>query len=515
MPLRYWIVCAAASAAALFFGLLFGTACAPDPSPPAGDHPAARAEMPPEAAGGPAPRIVLLLSLDTLRADHLGVYGYERFTSPVIDTLAREGVVFEDASSTASWTLPSHASILTGLNPFTHGVLSSRTVLPENVPTLASILKEAGWQTAAVVNVEWLKKENYHLTRDFDHYLWAPSTLSRRSPSTWVTDQAIEWLTELGDEPLLLFAHYYDVHSDYVSDPAYEKLFVTPYDGPVDGTGWQLKQASLPDDYIAFCQESFDPERCKFADEFVVDDSVVKLDFDEDDLRHLVQLYDAQIRQLDAELGRLFAALRRLDLMDETLLIVTSDHGEEFREHGRFEHFLTAYQESVRVPLIVRGPGVPAGLRIQAPVSGIDIVPTVLSRVGVEAPEGIEGLDLSPLWSGGSPEPFAERPLFVEAAGGVSHNYFAGDFYPIYRSVRKGRYKLVVEAQSGRHALYDLETDPGEQLDIAEREPEIAAALLAIGELRYQPGGRGARQGSAPDLDPEDLERLRALGYVP
>ncbi len=471
----------------------------------------------PEAAGEarPVPQLVILISIDTLRPDHLGFYGHERFTSPVLDTLALEGVVFDDASSTASWTLPAHASMLTGLFPLSHRVVSVRTRLPNEVPTLASMLADAGWDTAAAVSVAWLKKESYAVTRDFDKYLWTPGTLGRQSVNSWVTDQVIDWIDGLGEAPLFVFAHYYDLHSDYLSHPSFEKLFLTPYEGPVDGTGWQLKQIMLPDAYVESCKENFDPKRCSFSAEFVVGEATVKVKLGPDDVRRLEELYDAQIRQLDTDLARLFSALRGRGLMDKTLLIITSDHGEEFMEHRGVEHFSTAYQETIRIPLLMRGPGIPQGLRVSAPVSIVDIVPTALAAVGVEAPKGLEGLDLAPLWSAGETRLYRDRHLFTEAAGGISKNYRAGEYHPIYRSVRQGRHKLIVESKKSAHALYDLTTDPFEQEDISAQEPEITARLLAVAEARFSALERALGGKNRVDLDPEDAARLRALGYAP
>ncbi len=461
-----------------------------------------------------APRIVLLVSIDTLRPDHLGLYGYERFTSPVLDGIGREGVVFDDVSSPASWTLPSHVTMLTGLYPKSHGVIDSTTILSEGIPTLASLLAEEGYTTAAVVNVEWLRKENYYVTRDFQKYLWAPSKLDQRSASTWVTDQALQWIDEADGERLFVFMHYYDLHSDYKAEEAYEKLFVTPYDGIADGSGWQLLQMRVEDEYIEFCAKYYEKERCHFTDEMNFDDKVVKPVFGEADTEHTIQLYDAQIRQLDAELGRFLAALRQRGVLDDTLLVVTSDHGEEFGEHGRWEHFITTYEESIRVPLILRGPGLPAGVRVEAPVSLVDVVPTILALAGAEAPGEVDGSSLRPLWSGGSDAAFRERLLFGEASGSMSWNLKNPGIFPVYRSVRQGRFKLVYESKSDRYQLFDLEADPGEQDDLSESEPERFAALKAVMDERY-PDGTESAGGEAPELSPEDLERLRALGYVP
>ena len=463
----------------------------------------------------PPLRIILLLSIDSLRPDHLGLYGYERFTSPVLDEVARAGVIFEDASAAAPWTLPSHASMLTGLYPLRHRVVTSKTRLPDDVPTLAKLLATHGFDTAAVVNSEWLKKENFQLTRDFSKYLWADTSVDRKAPNSWVTDQAIEWIEGLGEQPLFLFVHYYDLHSDYTSEPYFEALFSRPYEGKVDGTGWQLKQSVLEEDYIESCHRNFETARCSFGDEYVVDESVHRLHFDEADVRHLIDLYDAQIRQLDTELSRLFSVLRRHGLLESTLLVVTSDHGEEFMEHGRVEHFIPTYQPVLRVPLMLRGPGVPAGLRVEAPVSSVDIVPTLLELARVPIPSGLDGLDLSPLWSGGGRQAFDERLMYGEAAGGIQYNFFGDGLFPVFRSVRQGRHKLVYESKGDTHALYDLEVDPGEKFDVSQSQPEVTARLMEAMSARYENFRPEPDAGNEAVLEPDDLERLRALGYVP
>lgn len=461
----------------------------------------------------PHPPLIVLIVLDTLRADHLGTYGHKRFTSPVLDAFAAEGVVFEDASSTAPWTLPSNASILTGRFPLAHRVTSPSVRLRPEIPTLASILGAAGYRTAAAVNVAWLRRETYGLTRDFDDYLFVPAFLDRRSPSRLVTDQALAWIDAHGDRPLLLFLHYYDVHADYAAEPAYERLFVTPYEGPADGTSWQLKQAILDEDFIASCHENFDEARCSFGGHFVIDRSVEKLHFNADDVRHLEELYDAQIRQLDAELGRLFAQLSRRGLLEEALIIVTADHGEEFADHGSFEHFITTYQEMLHVPLLMRGPGIPAGLRVDAPVSSIDLVPTIAAAAGATLPEGVEGLDLASFWSGGDGSPFYERALHAEASGGHVWDVVAPGLFPSYRSIRRGRFKLVHRSSDDAFALYDLVADPGEHTDLSTRFPEQAASLRSEMERRRERLERRPRNGDA--VAPDLIERLRELGYVP
>lgn len=512
----------------LGLAILLGVAqgCSPERErsaepPPRARASASAARVAVSEAGAGADRVILI-SIDTLRADHLGTYGHSRFTSPVIDAFAAEGTVFEDASSPAPWTLPAHASMLTGLYPLRSGVTTPRTALPDEVPTLAAMLERHGFTTAAVVNSTWLKQGNFGLTREFDEFLAVDDAdYARRTPNTWVTDQAIQWVKDRVDERLFVFVHYYDVHADYASLPPYEQLFVTPYDGPADGTGWQLQVENFDPRHIAYCVAESDPAVCRFGSSEkprVIDETTRRIHFDAADVRHLEELYDAGIRQLDSELGRLFGFLDEHGLAERTLVIVTADHGEEFMEHGRVEHHLTTYQEMLHVPLVLRGPGVSARLRVDAPVSLVDIVPTTLSLVGVPVPEGLDGRDLSPLLRGGDARAFAERPLFGEAAGAEGFPPPLDDIYPVYRSVRRGRYKLISKSLLGGSALYDLEADPGEQVDIREKAPELAERLEDLLVARHAAAaadGEDAEDEDAVELDPEELERLRALGYVP
>jgi len=459
----------------------------------------------------------VLISIDTLRADHMGLYGSPRLTSPTLDLFASQGTTFTDASSTSPWTLPAHASILTGRNPISHQVMRFDSALPEEIDSLAGLLKEHGYRTAAVVNSTWLKKEPFRLTRDFDQYLFVDDTMDRRAPNTWITEQAINWIEERGEEPLFLFVHYYDVHADYASLPEYERLFVTEYDGEVDGTAWQLATTSFEDDFLAMCHKEYDPSKCRIGTlekYLVIDKSVEKMILDEADIEHLEQLYDAGIRQLDTELGRLFASIDNEGLMENGLVIVTSDHGEEFMEHGRMDHFLTVYQEVLRVPLILRGRDIPSGLKVDAPVSIIDILPTVLSAAGIRPPEEIDGLNLKPLMKEPSRAEFSERFLYGEAAGGLSYELMMNNIYPVYRSVRKGRHKLIYDSKLDEAWLYDLSVDPYEQKDLRSERPDIAQSLLNEMKTRYSDFIPTPTPENQIDLESDELERLRALGYI-
>jgi len=509
---------------ALVLGLFFCVVGCEDEAPPnrsiATPQPA-----PPQPTPEPKPELVILISIDTLRADHLGLYGHHRFTSPSLDLFALEGTVFEDASSVAPWTLPSHASMLTGLYPLGHAVVDVDTKLPEGVPTIAKLLGENGWKTAAAVNSMWLLKKTHEVTRDFDHFLFVQDVATARLPTTAITDRAISWIRDSKDSDLFLFLHYYDVHSDYASLPRFEKLMVSPYQGEADGTTWQLNVESMPDAFIEECHTNFEEEKCRFGSREAaqsVDSSTRKNKFEADDIRHLEELYDAGIRQIDTELDRLFKTLRDHGLLDIARIIITSDHGEEFSDHGSFYHFATPYQEVLHVPLIFRGQGIAAGRRIEAPVSLVDIAPTILAWAGVSAPSEMDGLDLTPLLGQAHSENPAQalqehlntRLQHGEATGNSQWESKLPGRVPVFTSIRQGPFKLVHQSLDEKVALYDLRTDPKEKTDIARQHPEVTQNLRSAMANRKAEFAEGPGQNNRIELDPEEVERLRALGYL-
>jgi arylsulfatase A-like enzyme len=320
------------------------------------------------------------------------------------------------------------------------------------------------------VNSNYLSQV-FGLERGFQRFRHVQESVAQREPGREITDQAIAWGEAMRGRRAFLFVHYYDVHSDYRSLPEYEQLFVGSYDGSVNGTTAQLLDARRRG-----------------------------IRFDEADVRHLVDLYDAGIRQMDDELARLLAAIGD---DGRTLVIVTSDHGEEFLEHGGVLHGRTQYQELVRVPLIVRGPGVPAGVRVDRTVSLVDVMPTIVAAVGEPIPAGLDGSDLAPSWRGAGADLDA-RYLSCEA----DHNNAEPD---VMRAVRHRRHTLHVDRLSGNVALFDLATDPHEQKDVAGAHGAIATELR--GQLERHRAAR-VEAGGAVTLTPEQEERLRSLGYV-
>jgi len=424
-------------------------------------------------SGKDRPRLVVLVSIDTLRADHLGLYGYDRPTSPVLDALSLESTVFEEAMSSSPWTLPAHASLLTGLYPSRHGLTSHERYLPSGLPTLSLLFSQAGYRTAAVVNSHNLGPD-FGLDRGFQQYRYVEESASRREPSRELTDQAIQWVGEAGEKPLFLFLHYYDVHSDYASLPEHESDFLRPYDGIADGTTAQL----------AAHREG-------------------KVSLSAEDAPNLIDRYDAGIRQMDAEIGRFLEFLRERDLWEDTLFVLTSDHGEEFFEHGGVLHGQTQYQEVLHVPLLVKGPGIPRGRQVETPVSLVDIAPTVLARAGIAVPEGLDGVDIARLWNEGDRE-LEGRYLFSEA----DHNNVEHD---ITRAVRYKSFKLHFNRLSREYRLYDLSRDPAEQEDLsAERGDAFAALSERLDRFLLN------ERAEAPvrSLTEEEIEKLRSLGYL-
>ncbi|NOT28916.1 MAG: sulfatase [Planctomycetes bacterium] len=430
------------------------------------------------SGGKKGPPNVLLISIDTLRPDRLGCYGHERETSPTLDGLAKAGVLFTDVTAASPWTLPSHASILTGRYPSRHGVKDHVNHLRRGVPTLASVLRGKGYKTMAVVNSHNLS-ERYGLNRGFLAFEYleeqlADGSIPSRGPE--ILEKARGWLEAERTGPFFLFLHFYDVHSDFTPGESYREKFVRPYDGTkdgaIDGTTEQLAR---------------------------IRNGVGEIDAD--GVRFLLDMYDAEIRELDDLLGEFLAWLAQQGLAENTLVAITSDHGEEFMEHGSLLHGRTYFQEVIRVPLLLCGPGVPADLRVATPAHQVDIAPTLLALAGADIPKGLDGLDLSAAWREGALLP--QRLLFAEA----DHNNQEPD---VGRMVRTAGQKLLYNRLTEAVQLYDLELDPGESADRAEVEPESAERLME--SLRAFLSGEQERE--MIDAPSEAVqESLKELGY--
>ena len=430
-----------------------------------------RSETPP-----PRPRHFLLLSIDTLRADHLGCYGYDRPVSPNLDRFAREGARFDSATAPSPWTLPSHASLFTGHYPRRHGLLTAAQQIPADLPTLAESLQQAGLATGAIVNVGLLAAKR-GFSRGFDDYRVVPPATDPAGSAPAIVSQALEWLNRPADQGSFLFLHVYDVHTDYQPASPYREQLVRPYSGAWEGTNDFLKQV----------RRSGQPAA------------------DAADTQHLIDLYDAGLRQLDADLAALLEWLQDTPRGRETLVVITSDHGEEFLDHGGVLHSHTLYEELVRIPLIVVGPGIKANHVVRGAVSLVDVMPTAVPLLTGSAPAATAGWNLGPWLRSEQTAP--TRPIFSEA-----DRWYAMRDGQRRRMVRRDNLKLHWDSEETRPRLYDLATDPGERHDIAADRPEEAAALLRD----LAPFLRPATADGEGDLEltAEDRALLEALGYA-
>ncbi len=394
----------------------------------------------------PRPLNVVFIGLDTVRPDHLGCYGYVRDTSPAIDGLASGGTLFEYAVSHSPWTLPSFASAFTSLYPTQHGAGFIESAMGRQFPTLGTILTGRGYSTGAIVNTAALNAV-FGIDRGFGHYDVVPISAGRAADGT--TRDALAWIDAQGKSPFFVFVHYYDPHLPY-SPPA-------PYDTVFDP------------DYAGALGNVFDPEFLPVdrANGFKRMNS-----FSACDREHIVALYDGEIAFADKAIGDLLDGLDARGLGENTVVVFMSDHGEEFFDHGGFAHGHTLYEELLRVPLVFRLPGlIPAGARVPGMVRIVDIMPTLLSLLGIDADADMEGRDLSPLFRG---EALAgpARPGALLTDQAFSEALLYG---PEQKGITAFPYKLIKHIESGSDMFFDLDSDPAELENLIT--PDAGSAL--------------------------------------
>lgn len=423
--------------ALVILALVIGLGCGADRPPSASPDPDAE-------ISSERPDRVVLITIDTLRADRLGSYGAPDAHTPHLDTIAARGVRFEVAISPAPLTLPAHTTLMTGLDPPAHGVRHNAIQrLGKQVPTLAEGMQEAGYATAAVVGALVLERR-FGLDRGFDHYDDRTSgrisggTGYAERTATQVVDAALAWIQNSPDR-FFLWVHFYDPHADYEPPPGFAAAF---------------------------------PRRP----------------------------YMAEIAFVDAEVGRLLEGIRARFGDDGLLLVATSDHGESLGEHDEATHSYTIYEATQRIPLLIQGPGWPAGRTISTPVGLVDLAPTLLAAVGAAPLPEVRGLDLRALVDQDEP---VERSLYMETLA----TRFDYGWSPLL-GVRVGTHKYI---RAPRPELFDLEADPKELRNRAEEDPEAVAKLDRLLEAhlavrRHAAGG--------VELDAEEREWLRDLGYV-
>jgi arylsulfatase A-like enzyme/Tfp pilus assembly protein PilF len=402
--------------------------------------------------GGSAQPSVLLISVDTLRADRVGSYGYRDAATPVIDRLAARGLRFAQATTVVPLTLPAHTSLLTGTFPTFHGVRDNGGFYADDsLTTLAETLKPLGYRTGGFVGAFVLDRR-WGIAQGFDYYFddfdlakfaMEAGLDAAQRPGKEVVDRALAWLAEESDQPFFAWVHLYDPHSPYQPPEPYRSRFPATAQGA----------------------------------------------------------YDGEVAATDSEIGRLISALESSGQLDSTIVVVVGDHGESLGEHGEQQHGFFIYDAAVQIPLIIAGPGVPTRV-VTDQVRIVDVMPTILDVLGVAAPAATQGETLLPAGRG--------EPLELLA---YSETYYPRYHYgwSELTSVRDGRFKFIA---APRRELFDIEADPAEETDLAGSNPRIADALeRALRDFSARTATKAVAQQPRA-IDPETEQRLRALGYV-
>ncbi len=433
---------------------------------------------------------VLLITIDTLRADHLSCYGYRRPTTPALDRLAAEGARFTNAMSSGSWTPPALFSLATGAQANQHRVIGWSDRMNPELGTVAEALAGAGYRTALFNNHSVFFNVQREITYGFRE---VDSLSDGEFPAARLVDRTIDWLGRKESGPFFLWVHFFDPHAPFAAPAPYNALF---WEG---GQGDGARRAQPVEGGFG---AGGIPEHIYRAAGF------------EDRIERLIAAYDGEIAYTDAHLERLLDALDQLGLAADTLVLVTADHGEILERadtpyHGTvyFSHGTYLFQELLAVPLLVRYPArLRKGVTVEEPVGLIDVAPTLLELAGIEPTPAMVGRSLLPLMGLTHREPSGPPPPLLSEE--LRNNW---------RSLRWGGYKLIDYGHDG-HTLYDLDRDPGETRDLSREQPAVAAALGAqlLRLSRLSGAGPLVKHGDDGDgrLDAETLRKLRALGYT-
>lgn len=421
---------------------------------------------------------VFLISIDTLRPDHLSCYGYDRMATPGIDGLAEDGIRFEAAIAHAPSTLPSHASMLTSLYPEHHGAYYGRkTRIPRSLPTVATVLADTGYRTVSYNGGAQIAPE-YGLDAGFDRYVTLGGT-----PFSVNNDSTFAWIGNNGADSTFFFLHTYEVHYPFTPRYRYLKRLGTTYTG------------SLPR---------------RIEKPLLMEINQGRRHVSQSDIRHIIDTYDAEILSMDEAVAAFIDSLKALGIYDEAVIIFTSDHGEEFGEHGMYGwHGHTMYDELLHVPLIIKLPkSMAAGMVIAEQVRSIDIAPTILEIVGSAIPESFEGKSLIPMI-------LENKSLRESPFRDVSKAQKDMGRHGFIISIRTSDWKLFCRKEKDtfiKTELFHLSKDPEEQINRASDYPVVVDSLEAImssiSELRPAP----AVYPAFPTA--ETKRRLKALGYV-
>lgn len=453
---------------------------------------------------GRSSRGIILISLDTLRADHLGCYGYQRPTSPNIDALAEDSVLFQHTYAASNWTLPSHVSLLTGLSTLSHQVYHPRERISSSTVMLAEILRQRHFFCSAITGAV-LVSSAYGFSRGFDTYRQIEGFIGFENSAGRVSRAAADWLAKNGGKDFFLFLHTYQVHDPYSCPPPYNAMFLK------ENSRW--KRLNLLR-YLGGKKGSFK-------------------ELPEEKRENIIGLYDGEIRYTDERLiGPLVEELHKLGLYDRTMIVLTSDHGEEFYEHGAWLHHNSLYDESIRVPLIIKFPRSQfRGRSLRTLVRQIDIMPTVLEGFGIEAPGWKpEGRSLLPVINGKEEEDriFLADTDFRDIFNSLPEGKDSSKIWlpnKIAMGVRKEKFLFsqALGGEAGRFfsslpqkapvmELYNLEADPGEKINLTSQDLKSAREMVRRIQEIYKNFARRKSEGAK--IDDKLEEQLRALGYI-
>jgi len=485
-----------------------------------------------EDRSGEAPRNLVIVVLDTVRADHLSCYGYGRPTSPYLERFAEQAFLFENAQSVSPWTAPALISLMTSLHPDAHGVLDFPFPkrLNDGVTTLAEILQGRGYATAAFTEGGYAKPR-FGLGQGFD--LYPDATDDDNAFSTAFTrtlegnvERTLAWLDQRRGDPFFLFFHTYEPHSPYRPPAADARSMRPDYDEEADHArlisaieAWNADQTIDEESGELIARHWFHCMRGEMPavqhgpalQQWLRDRGLFwqQQAADPDWLSWLSAFYDGEIAYTDRQIQRLFAALQALELDDDTVVVVVSDHGEGLGDHGRLAHGKVLFEELLRVALIVRAPGVGfEPRRIPDLVSTVDVAPTLLDLMGIAAPDArFQGTSLVPLMRGEA----RDRPAFSHALGVASEEQRM-------HSVRFGHWRLTHDELAGRRHLFDLSHDPGELQDVSSQHPDRVAEGSALLERRRALDRELSSELTAGsdglEIDQALLRGLQGLGYV-
>lgn len=409
---------------------------------------------------------IVMVSLDTLRADHLGLYGYHRATSPQLDALSDLGIIFELAVAQSSHTQPSHLSLFQSRHA---------TATTEDAPHLSEILQSHGYHTAAFTGGGHISAK-FGFDKGFALYDEEPEGLH----ASWPRIET--WLSSVPDPPFFLFVHTYDIHLPYDPRPPYDEMFFPEYQGPV--AGYKTNDLLLG-------LTGRKPPRNEYSE----------VEWNSADKRRLVALYDGGIREVDGYIGRLVDTLEHAGLWESTILVVFSDHGEEFWDHGSVMHGHTLFQELIRVPLLIRLPGnALAGTRIEQTVTLMDLAPTLLELVQIPSVEAFAGRTL--------------LPEMVDTREPTMHSYAISETGGLKTLIRFP-WKLVDNRRSKQISLFNLLEDPAESENRLGDQEQLAREMVRQLRLLVQQGRNLEPNVDEEDIDDEELrDQMRALGYL-